>query len=136
MKKFYVIRGIPGCGKTKLAEELRLLYTEMDKIVLICEANQYFERNGEYNYSPSLLEKAHEDCRNKVISALSDDVEVIILTNTSTMFWEFEEYLKLAEEFGYETTVMTVENYHNGKSPHNVPEEKLNVMRRRFDLKL
>jgi hypothetical protein len=59
-----------------------------------------------------------------------------IVKHTSTEFWEFEEYLNLADEFGYKTSVLVVENHHNGKSPHGVPEEKLNVMRRRFDLKL
>lgn len=136
MKKFYILRGVPGCGKTTLAEELRDLYTEFDKIVVVCEANDYFMRNGEYNYSPSLLPKAHEECKKRVISSMESGADVIILTNTSTQFWEYEEYLNLADEFGYKTSVLVVENHHNGKSPHGVPEEKLNVMRRRFDLKL
>ena len=136
MKKFYVIRGVPGSGKTTLAEHLRSIYTELEKIVVICEANDYLMRNGQYSYSPSLLPKAHEECRDRIISSMQGDVDVIILTNTSTRFWEFEEYMNLAKEFGYDCTVMVTENYHGGKSPHNVPEEKLDIMRRRFDLNL
>jgi len=45
-------------------------------------------------------------------------------------------YKAYAEAHGYKVSVVIVENYHNNKSVHNVPEETMTVMRDRFQIKL
>jgi hypothetical protein len=47
-----------------------------------------------------------------------------------------EEYYKLAERYGYRVHSLIVENRHGGINEHNVPEEKLEQMKTRFEVKL
>jgi hypothetical protein len=45
-------------------------------------------------------------------------------------------YFELAEKYGYMTFTVVIENCHNGKNVHGVPEDKLEIMKNRFELKL
>ena len=45
-------------------------------------------------------------------------------------------YFKMAEKMGVEVTVLVVENYHGGKSVHDVPQQTMDAMEKRFTLKL
>ena len=45
-------------------------------------------------------------------------------------------YYELAEKYGYAVFSLIVENRHGGKNVHNVPEETLEKMRNRFEIKL
>jgi NEDD4-binding protein 2 len=63
-------------------------------------------------------------------------VERIVIANTSTTEKEMKPYLDLAKEFGYRVFSVVVENRHGGINVHNVPEETLEKMRNRFDIKI
>jgi len=60
----------------------------------------------------------------------------IVVSNTFTQEWEMEPYFKLAEKYGYTVFSVIVENRHGGKNEHGVPEEKVQVMKNRFQIKL
>jgi 50S ribosomal subunit-associated GTPase HflX len=60
----------------------------------------------------------------------------IVVSNTFTQEWEMEEYHKLAEKYGYMVFSIIVENRHGGINEHNVPEEKLEQMKHRFQISL
>jgi 50S ribosomal subunit-associated GTPase HflX len=60
----------------------------------------------------------------------------IVVSNTFTQEWEMEEYFKLAEKYGYMVFTVVVENRHGGVNQHGVPEEKLEQMKNRFEIKL
>jgi hypothetical protein len=47
-----------------------------------------------------------------------------------------QAYYDLATEYGYTVFSLVVENRHNGVNVHNVPEEVLESMKNRFELKL
>jgi len=47
-----------------------------------------------------------------------------------------EAYYLLAQELGYTVFSLIVENRHGGVNEHGVPEEKLEQMRNRFEIKL
>jgi hypothetical protein len=47
-----------------------------------------------------------------------------------------EPYFKLAEKYGYRTFSLIVENRHGGVNEHDVPEDKLELMKNRFEVKL
>jgi hypothetical protein len=42
----------------------------------------------------------------------------------------------MAEKLGYRVTSMIVENRHGGKNEHGVPDDKLETMKNRFEVKL
>jgi len=60
----------------------------------------------------------------------------IAVSNTFTQEWEMKPYFELAEKYGYTVFVTIIENYHNGKNIHGVPDDKLKQMRDRFEFKL
>jgi hypothetical protein len=47
-----------------------------------------------------------------------------------------EPYFELAKTYGYKTFSIVVENRHGNESIHGVPEDKLEQMKSRFEIKL
>jgi hypothetical protein len=47
-----------------------------------------------------------------------------------------ELYMELAKSWNYRVFSIIVENRHDGVNQHNVPEDKLQVMKDRFEFKL
>jgi hypothetical protein len=45
-------------------------------------------------------------------------------------------YFDLAEKHGYRVYSLIVENRHGGVNVHGVPEDKLEIMKNRFEMKL
>ena len=60
----------------------------------------------------------------------------IVVSNTFTQEWEMEPYYKMAESWGYRVYSIIVENRHGGVNVHGVPEDKLQTMKHRFEIKL
>jgi len=102
----------------------------------------YFtNENGQYIFNGADIKKAHEWCQNEVQLAMilnhtTGTNENIVVSNTFTQEWEMEPYYKLAETYGYRVFSLIVENRHGGENLHNVPEDKIEVMRKRFEVKL
>ena len=136
MKKLYIVRGLPGSGKSTFAEAL------VGSDFLVCEADKYFIVDGEYKFDATKLKQAHEWCRNRVETYMKDSLvndqfyREIAVSNTFTQEWEMEAYYKLAEQYGYMVFSIIVENRHGGKNVHGVPDEKLEQMKNRFEIKL
>ncbi len=133
MKTLYLLRGLPGAGKSTLASQLSDVHFEAD---------MYFtNENGQYVFNPSEIKKAHEWCQNQVNTAMilnhtTGVNESIVVSNTFTQSWEMEPYYKLAESYGYRVFSIIVENRHGGENQHGVPEDKIEAMRVRFEFRL
>jgi predicted kinase len=127
MKELFLLRGVPGAGKSTLAKSLGGMHIESDK---------YFMDGDEYKFDPSKLKDAHAWCQNAVSVWAKNNVEKIVVSNTFTQEWEIDYYFELAKEHGYRVYSLIVENRHGNKDIHNVPEEKLVQMKQRFEIKL
>lgn len=131
-KILYILRGIPGCGKSTLAD----LLVDFDDHC-ICEADKYFyDSLGFYNFDPSLLQAAHSWCKSQVEDLMSHwNTPRIVVSNTSTTEKEIKPYIELAEKYGYKVISLIVENRH-GKGEetniHNVPLAKIDEMEKRL----
>lgn len=132
-KQLFILRGLPGAGKTTLAK-----FLGGDHI----EADMFFEHpiRG-YEFDASKLKEAHEWCRRAVESAMSavyhsKNDSRIVVSNTFTQEWEMQPYIDMAEEYGFRAYTLVVENRHNGINTHRVPEETIEKMRNRFQIKL
>lgn len=108
IKELYILRGLPGSGKSTLAESLGGYHIEAD---------MYFTGNdGEYNFDPKNLPTAHQWCQAMVAEWMNEDVDRIVVSNTSTQKWEIEPYMSMAEEYGYTVFSLIVENRRDRKS--------------------
>lgn len=143
MKKLFILRGVPGCGKSTFAADLWYMLAqgcdggdEIANSILHVEADHFFMmKDGVYKFDGSKLKEAHAWCVETFKKGIQKNKD-IILSNTSTQAWEFEEYKKIAEDAGYQVYCLIVENRHGGKSSHSVPEEKIEQMKKRFEIKL
>lgn len=131
-KELFLLRGLPGSGKSTLAAQLG---------GSLVEADRYFMDYGEYKFDASKLKEAHAWCRDQVrkwmeVDNAGYDVDRIVVSNTFTQEWEMKPYYELAEKYGYRVHSIVVENRHGGKNVHNVPDEAIDKMRKRFEIKL
>lgn len=127
MKQLLLFRGLPGSGKSSLAESL------CDDVY---SADMYFERNGEYHWNPEEIKIAHEWCRSHVESALHAGVPIVGVANTFTREWEMKAYFDLAEEYDYRISTVIVESRHHSENIHGVPSDVIDNMKSRFDIYL
>jgi predicted kinase len=132
MKTLYIVRGVPGSGKSTFAKSIGGIHIEAD---------QFFMENGKYNFDITKIKLAHKYCQNQTEAWMKTDGtqvnnDKIVVSNTFTQEWEMEPYFKLAEKYGYRTFSLIVENRHGGVNEHDVPEDKLELMKNRFEVKL
>ena len=131
-KNLYIIRGLPGSGKTTMADALVALAS--DKMIRL-EADNYFIKNGVYQYDAAFITKAHEHCKQCFLRAMSKGLDIII-SNTSVKTWEWSEYKTLAEKEGYMVHIVVKENHHDGMTIHDVPMATVMRMKRNFNVNL
>ncbi len=130
MKELFLLRGLPGSGKSTLAKML-----VGDKNYCHKEADMYFvDRVGNYNFNPSQLKDAHKWCQDEIEFAMKYDHSPVVVSNTFTQEWEMQSYYELAEKYGYRVHSLIVENRHGGVNEHGVPEDKLEIMKKRFEI--
>lgn len=132
MKTLYIVRGVPGSGKTTFAKSLGGTHFETDS---------YFMVDGEYKFDFTKLKEAHKWCQDSVNSAMvlnhtTGINEVIVVSNTFTQEWEMLPYFEMSEYWGYRVFSVIVENRHGGINEHGVPEDKIEIMKNRFEVKL
>jgi hypothetical protein len=69
---------------------------------------------------------------------MQQGVEVIIVSNTFTMRWEFADYLMMADDYGYDVNVIHMETMLSdqelaNRNIHGVPVESIRRMRERWE---
>lgn len=120
----YIIRGLPGSGKSELAQRLapKSHYA----------ADDYFvNKNGEYHYDKSKITKAHQVCYRNVENAMMRGDEVIAVANTFTQRDEYTNYIHLAEKLGYKFCEIICKG--SFQSQHDIPSRTLQNMAERFE---
>jgi len=122
-KTLYILRGIPGSGKSSLAQ---LLVDEPRHVV---EADDYFTdpQTGKYHFQGRLIGEAHKCCQERVAQLLDLGIERVVVSNTSLRPQDVRLYTKMAEDAGYTPFVIRCEN--DFGNIHGVPEEKMEMFR-------
>ena len=122
----YLIRGVPGSGKTTLAKKV----VEWYDCICHLESDMYFERTGQYVFDREKLYAAHNWCQTTVQVLLNQGKRVVV-SNTFTTYREMEPYVKYAKLNGIGVTLITMTKEYG--SIHDVPEETMIKMRERFE---
>ncbi len=128
-----IMRGLPGSGKSTYVKE-----NFPDAVV--CSADSFFlNEDGEYIFVNWKLQQAHQHCFRTFIDAVTSDAETIVIDNTNICRWEYENYVFMAEKFGYRIRKIRM-NFAESDIPlfgkrniHGVPELKINQMFERFE---
>ena len=134
-KELYIVRGVPGSGKSTFAKSICKPWQHV-------ETDMFFMKDGEYKFDVSKLKQAHQWCKDKVHAMMRPNPfnllfnRTIVVSNTFTQEWEMKTFYVLARRFKYKVYTVIVENRHGGKNLHGVPEDKLQAMKDRFEVKL
>ncbi len=132
MTTLYLIRGLPGTGKTTLAERLK------GNGVIRAADDYFYCEDGVYRFDPKLLPLAHADCQFRTSIGLRDGKDVVV-HNTFSQRWEMQEYIDMAEKSGVRLVVLDL--FDAGctdeelveRNSHGVPLHAIQRMRERWE---
>ena len=106
IKRLVIMRGVSGSGKSTRAKEIVKdhLSTYTNSLTIICSADDFFINitSGKYEFNTNLLSKAHAWCLGKCTASMDLNVDLVVIDNTNTRQREFQEYVDLANAYGYE----------------------------------
>jgi len=139
MRELILLRGVSGAGKTTVAEMFNWLGSDREcSDAVTYSADDYFIDvvTGEYKFDPTKLKDAHKLCQSSIEEAMKEEMSYILVHNTFTTEWEMEPYFDLALYYGYRISTLIVENRHESKSIHDVPNEVIEKQKERFNIKL
>jgi len=137
-KYFYILRGLPGGGKSTKAKELAGGHGQ------IFSTDDYFCLNAEneYRFDAQQLGPAHAWNQRRSLEAVKASIPIVIIDNTNTTVWEMKAYLphiKLAQSMGYEILIEEPETAWRFDidelvklSTHGVPREAIQRMLNRY----
>jgi predicted kinase len=117
----YIIRGLPGSGKSTYAKKLRCFHVEAD---------MYFMRDGVYQFNKDSIKDAHNWCYSQVTNSLLGGMDVSV-SNTFTQLWEVNHYIALANRYNIPYQIITLVN--DFGNVHNVPHDTINKMKARWE---
>ncbi|XP_044537679.1 NEDD4-binding protein 2 [Gracilinanus agilis] len=92
-----LLRGLPGSGKSFLARKL----LEENPNGVILSSDDFFYKNGQYQFDGNLLGEAHEWNQKRAKEALEKKVSPVIIDNTNLQAWEMKPYIILSQKYKY-----------------------------------
>nr|XP_040043202.1 LOW QUALITY PROTEIN: NEDD4-binding protein 2 [Gasterosteus aculeatus aculeatus] len=130
-KVLVMLRGAPGSGKSTLARAL----VEHNPGGVALSTDDYFSRNGVYQYDPAALGEAHEWNHKQAKEAFDRGANPIIIDNTNMQGWEMKPYVAQALKHGYKVLFREPDTWWKNKprelerrNSHNVPVERIRRM--------
>jgi predicted kinase len=130
-----LVRGLPGSGKSTLGNIILQLPNNNPQEVLSTD-DFFINNDGEYIFDTSKLKEAHNYCQFRCSERMRQQRARIVVANTFTEEWEMEPYFEMANRYNYRIHTIIVENRHGNENVHGVPEDKLQKMKKRFQIKL
>jgi len=119
MPEIILIRGVPGSGKSTIAEGDYPNHVN-------CEADQFFQKNGRYQHNSKKIKEAHKWCQDKALDALKNGSNVVV-SNTFIKLWEMEPYL----DMGFPVKVVEAKGAFD--NVHGVPVEIVERMKKQYE---
>ncbi|MCD4702159.1 MAG: ATP-binding protein [Candidatus Aegiribacteria sp.] len=132
MAKIYIMRGLPGAGKSTWVQKNH-------PGAHVCSADSYFvDDDGVYRFDGTLISEAHGSCLRGFAETLASikmdsetSPEVVVIDNTAIRAWEISPYYNLAQAYGLDVKIIHVkcdaETAHS-RNIHGVPLERVEKM--------
>lgn len=92
-KKMFIMRGVPGSGKSYLAKQLK-------KKGVVLSTDDFFGPN--YDFDGSKLPEAHRWNIERATEAAKSSVTPIVIDNTNIKLEHMKPYVEIAQKFGYD----------------------------------
>jgi tRNA uridine 5-carbamoylmethylation protein Kti12 len=116
----YLIRGLPGSGKSSYAKGLNCYHLEADMFLI---------RDGVYSFDYDRIGDAHNWCLDSFKNAVDMGVTDIVVSNTFIRRKDILPYIEYINGLKYRVIRMT----NDYGDIHNVPKDILFRMKERFE---
>lgn len=111
-----VMSGLPGSGKSTVAEELRKLHGPQSiedrwsgmGVAVVSSDDHFIGSDGQYRFISDELSEAHKACWRHFESAMTSKYPLIIVDNTNLYASEIAPYYLPAEARGYAVKIIRV----------------------------
>ena len=127
-KKVKIIRGVPGIGKRNYVYYLE---SNLNREYIICDWNNFFIKDGQYEFNGKDTSKAESYCLQTYLNAIKNDIKRIYVIGNFNQKWQYDNYIKLANLFNYKVDITELEcknttelMYYNNRSVHKIPYTK------------
>lgn len=131
-RSVYIMRGIPGSGKSTVATKLGREYSERGLFVATHSTDDLCMVDGEYQFDIELAGERHEQNYQNFLGSLEKGVPVVIVDNTNVKVQHYAAYVEAAQAADY--AVVFVEVAHPPlevaveRNTHGVSREIINEM--------
>ncbi|XP_037655764.1 NEDD4-binding protein 2-like 1 isoform X6 [Choloepus didactylus] len=136
-KRLYLLRGLPGSGKTTLARQLQ---HDFPRALVFSTDDFFFREDGTYEFNPDFLEEAHDWNQKRARRAMRGGASPIIIDNTNLHAWEMQPYAAMALENNYEVIFREPDTRWKfnvqelaRRNIHGVSREKIHRMKERYE---
>ena len=122
-KKMFIMRGVPGSGKSTYAKKLLNNFginIDSNKILkshLLSTDDFFYDENEIYRHDKSKLKKFHLLNESRAEIQMLLKCSPIIIDNTNIDIANFVNYYKLAKSYNYEVEIINPENYNSDENP-------------------
>lgn len=129
----YIMRGVPGSGKTTQVAALLHYLRSVGQTAVVCSADHLFiNNNGEYRFDAHYLAWAHNQCQQRFVNAVKYRTKYVVVDNTNLNLRDLEDYVNVAIEHGYLITLVHVQvcdaDATFNRQLHGVPRDRWNQM--------
>ncbi|XP_069828188.1 NEDD4-binding protein 2-like 1 [Dendropsophus ebraccatus] len=136
-KHIYLLRGLPGSGKSSLARKLK---RDFPSAVVFSTDDYFLMEDGSYIYNPDLLQDAHKWNQKRARKAMGRGRTPIIIDNTNIVAWHMKPYAVMALENGYGVIFLEPNTHWKfdvrelaRRNSHGVPREKIQRMKDAYE---
>jgi hypothetical protein len=99
---------------------------------VLCEADAFFMRDGQYQFDHTLLPAAHVYCQTLFINAILQRKDVVV-ANTFTRRWSLQVYLDILDKLDISHTTRIIHLTSQYDNIHGVPEATVQRQRDNFE---
>ena len=122
-KKMFIMRGVPGSGKSTYAKKLLNNFgidinnNKIQKFHILSTDDFFYDENGIYRHDRNKLKKFHQLNESRAEIQMLLKCNPIIIDNTNIDIPNFVTYYKLAKNYNYEVEIINPENYSSEENP-------------------
>jgi tRNA uridine 5-carbamoylmethylation protein Kti12 len=132
MKTAFIMRGIPGSGKSTTVRELIRGYDNLALSVAVHSTDDLCMVDGEYKFDIELAGARHAQNLENFCDSVADGVPCVICDNTNVKTAQYQAYVDAAELMGYMVVIVELVHPKPGvayeRNSHGVPLEVIERM--------